>query len=35
VRMKPKIDLVAGGADVSGRAKISPWIVGAGVAYKF
>jgi hypothetical protein len=28
VHMKPKIDLVAGGADVSGRAKINPWIAG-------
>lgn len=35
VHMKPKIDLVAGGADVSGRAKINPWIVGSGVTYKF
>ncbi len=35
VHMKPKIELTAGGADVSGRAKINPWIVGAGVTYKF
>ncbi|HEY0291809.1 MAG TPA: OmpW family protein [Hansschlegelia sp.] len=35
VHMKPKIELTAGGADVSGHAKINPWIVGAGVTYKF
>jgi outer membrane protein len=35
VRMKPKIELTAGGANVHGKAKIDPWIVGAGVTYKF
>lgn len=35
IRMKPKIDLVAGGANVSGHAKIDPIIVGAGITYKF
>lgn len=35
IYMEPKIRLNAGGADVRGRAKINPWVVGAGVTYRF
>lgn len=35
IHMKPKVELTAGGADISGRAKINPWVVGTGVTYKF
>ncbi|MDR4307191.1 OmpW family protein [Chelatococcus sambhunathii] len=35
IYMEPKIRLEAGGADVRGRAKINPWVTGAGVTYRF
>lgn len=35
VYMKPKIELATGAGTISGKAKINPIIVGAGVAYRF
>ncbi|GBD47930.1 OmpW/AlkL family protein [Methylopila sp. Yamaguchi] len=35
IYMEPKISLAAGGANVHGRAKINPWVIGTGVTYRF
>ena len=31
----PDFDATVGGADVSGKAKLDPWLIGAGVTYRF
>ncbi|GLK77198.1 outer membrane protein [Methylopila jiangsuensis] len=36
IHMRPKIDIAtAGGGSIRGKAKINPWVVGAGVTYRF
>ncbi|MBB3444859.1 OmpW family protein [Rhizobium sp. BK379] len=33
--LRPDFDATVGGADVSGKAKLDPWLIGAGVTYRF
>lgn len=33
--LRPDFDATVGGVDVSGKAKLDPWLVGAGVTYRF
>ena len=33
--LRPNFDATVGGADVSGKAKLDPWLIGAGVTYRF
>ncbi|APG93516.1 outer membrane protein W precursor (plasmid) [Sinorhizobium americanum] len=33
--LRPEFDANVGGADVSGKAKLDPWLIGAGVTYRF
>jgi outer membrane protein len=33
--LRPDFDANVGGANVSGKAKLDPWLIGAGVTYRF
>ncbi len=33
--LEPKYDVTVGGTELSGKAKINPWLIGAGVTYRF
>lgn len=33
--LQPKFDVSVGGADLNGKAKLDPWLIGAGVTYRF
>jgi outer membrane protein len=33
--LRPDFDATVGGANVSGKAKLDPWLIGAGVTYRF
>ncbi len=33
--LRPDFDATVGGANVSGKAKLDPWLVGAGITYRF
>jgi outer membrane protein len=33
--LKPDFDATVGGTNVSGKAKLDPWLIGAGVTYRF
>ncbi|MDK1376579.1 MULTISPECIES: OmpW family protein [unclassified Sinorhizobium] len=33
--LRPDFEANVGGADVSGKAKLDPWLIGAGVTYRF
>ena len=33
--LRPDFDATVGGADVIGKAKLDPWLIGAGVTYRF
>ena len=33
--LRPDFDANVGGAGVSGKAKLDPWLIGAGVTYRF
>ncbi|MBB3463663.1 OmpW/AlkL family protein [Rhizobium sp. BK377] len=33
--LRPDFDATVGGADVSGKAKLDPWLIGAGITYRF
>ncbi|MEI9402060.1 OmpW family protein [Mesorhizobium sp. Cs1330R2N1] len=33
--LEPKFDAVVGGANVTGKAKLNPWLIGTGVSYRF
>jgi outer membrane protein W len=33
--LRPDWDVNAGGATLNGKAKLDPWLVGAGVTYRF
>jgi outer membrane protein len=33
--LQPKFDVTVDGADLSGRAKLNPWLIGTGVGYRF
>lgn len=33
--LEPKYDVTVGGTALSGKAKLNPWLIGAGVTYRF
>ncbi|WP_454853945.1 OmpW/AlkL family protein [Rhizobium binxianense] len=33
--LKPDFDVSVGGADLNGKAKLDPWLIGAGLTYRF
>ncbi len=33
--LKPDFDVTVGGTDLKGSAKLDPWLIGAGVTYRF
>jgi outer membrane protein len=33
--LEPKFDVTVNGADLSGKAKINPWLIGTGFGYRF
>ncbi|MEZ2132177.1 MULTISPECIES: OmpW family protein [unclassified Sinorhizobium] len=33
--LQPKFDVSVGGAELNGKAKLDPWLIGAGVTYRF
>ena len=33
--LQPKFDVTVGGTDMTGRAKINPWLIGTGIGYRF
>ncbi|MGO7214080.1 OmpW family protein [Rhizobium ruizarguesonis] len=33
--LRPDFDATIGGADVSGTAKLDPWLIGTGITYRF
>ncbi len=33
--LEPKFDAIVGGAAVTGRADLNPWLIGGGVTYRF
>ncbi|MGX5805295.1 OmpW/AlkL family protein [Bradyrhizobium sp. Arg314] len=33
--LEPKFDAVVGGTNVTGKAKLNPWLIGTGVTYSF
>ncbi len=33
--LRPDFNVNVGGADMTGKAKLDPWLIGAGVTYRF
>ncbi|HLP67022.1 MAG TPA: OmpW family protein [Rhizobium sp.] len=33
--LRPDFDVTVGGADLTGNAKLDPWLIGGGVTYRF
>lgn len=33
--LEPKFDVTVGGQELSGKAKLNPWLIGTGVTYRF
>ncbi|AZO01297.1 OmpW family protein [Mesorhizobium sp. M9A.F.Ca.ET.002.03.1.2] len=33
--LEPKYDVTVGGAELTGKAKLNPWLIGTGVTYRF
>jgi outer membrane protein len=33
--LEPKFDVTVGGADMTGKAKLNPWLIGTGIGYRF
>lgn len=33
--LEPKFDVTVGGTDLTGKAKLNPWLIGTGVTYRF
>lgn len=33
--LEPKFDVTVGGQELSGKAKLNPWLIGTGITYRF
>ncbi|RVD08015.1 OmpW family protein, partial [Mesorhizobium sp. M2A.F.Ca.ET.029.05.1.1] len=33
--LEPKFDVTVGGTNLTGKAKLNPWLIGTGVTYRF
>ena len=33
--LRPNFDVTVGGAELSGKAKLDPWLIGTGITYRF
>ncbi|MBX8799145.1 OmpW family protein [Ochrobactrum sp. MR28] len=33
--LRPNFDVTVGGAEMSGKAKLDPWLIGTGITYRF
>jgi outer membrane protein len=33
--LRPNFDVTVNGAEMSGKAKLDPWLIGTGITYRF